>query len=456
MRIPPSLNWILQLAIVFLLYYCFVDVSQVSYGVEEDSWTAIQTAFEAQKSGEYTLSRLPGHPIFEYLLRWTWNFHTWAYIAFNFIGVGMILFAFKDFKNETITPGLLLFTTVIGLTILGEAMEYSLALASLVLSWYFGNRKAWFWSAVFLAISTGFRLPNLIFGLPLFLLIWKNQNISKSLLFGILTFVISTLFYLTVYLKYGSDFFGTYSLPYPPIFKALYKASIGTFGVLGSVGILINLMGLHWKKLIRFLIAVEGLPYLLAFGFASLLYVLLPEKSAFMLPVVVLLFVGFSTFGRKSIWNWTKPLFVLSFIFFSVDLVDEYRGAPIKATDTSIQLGSQQVGLKWIALNQSLAQGKRVNKLETTKKIIERLKTQKEPALIVTGWWYPFIQVQLTELAIYLPPEVEYVYYADEDVVRKALSEGKVVLFTPEADVFNLQRYGHNLIAEIGQPIEFN
>ncbi|KAB2814663.1 hypothetical protein [Phaeocystidibacter luteus] len=427
------------------------------YGVEEDSYTAAHTAYLAYESDTYQLSRLPGHPIFEYALRYTWSVRDifWPFL----IGIGLFVSAiftkrvFEKYCDDKFKGILLagLFLTPATAIALGETMEYTLALGTLTMSWYYGDSKRWFLAALLLAISAGLRLPNLVFGLPLFFMIWLGRDWKQAVAFAISSFLLTGLFYYPVWNEYGLAFFDTYDLLYPPLLKVLYKGTVGTWGILGSFGLLIAIAGLNIKNAIKWLREPSQFPYAIALAFSLGLFLFLPEKSVFLLPFTILLGATVLRFSKKAFAYIGFGLMLINPLFLGTDLVDDLRGIPESRADVVVSAGSQQMGIQLFLPNPQL---KAENKVETTLFLASEIGQIQEPTLVITGWWFPFLQMHYLENENpKLPEGVEFVYYADAETIQKAISEGKSILFTPEAEVYNEQRYGHDLVSRYGNPL---
>lgn len=446
--------------VLILLSLFFAKQQNMGYGVEEDSLTAVYTAYESHTSGSYVMSRLPGHPAYEYLLRWLWPVRHWAYPLLNVIGLIMsVVFLHLIFKltdrdktRQQITGYLFLIPVMF--TSLFETMEYALSLSALIIAWWAAETKRPWLSAVFIVFATGFRLPNLIFGLPLFLMIGHRLNLRTALGFAIVSFLGAGLMYYPVWSVYGPAFFDTYSLPYPPTAKVIYKGTVGVWGLAGSAGIGIAFLGIRWAGVRAAVVRMSALPYLIALVFSIGLYIVLPEKSAFLMPFVVLFGSMVIRFSRLSFLRTGFVLIAMNLMILDVDLVDPYRGVPEDEAEWVLETPTQKVGIDFYGFGYEMRQAKARNKYRTTEKIYESIQETDSPALVVTGWWYPFLQVHLLENNLTFPEGVTYVYYATEEQIEDAKSQGKSILFTPEADIYNRQRYGHDLLARYGTQIQ--
>ncbi|TNE28702.1 MAG: hypothetical protein EP346_08430 [Bacteroidetes bacterium] len=441
-----------------------------NYGNEEDAYTAVMTAYESHSSNTYVLSRFPGHPVYEYLLRWLYPVNRIGYsllsIIATYVSFLLVIRIAKRHMGETKAHWVgitFLLTPIVGI-MAWQTMEYMLTLAFLLAAWNSADQKNWMISAIFTALATGCRLPSLMYGLPLFILLWQNSSLSKALFFGGLSFILSCVLYFPVYREYGWDFFTTYDLPYPPIAKVVYKATLGTYGIFQLIAIVWAKAGLKWNTFLINVFKQNSLPVAIAFLMSLGSYIFLPEKSAFLIPFATL---GWFILFQYSNQRFSKAIVVMSVLgafTLGTDLSDDLRGIPSDQASFTLPTGNQDIAVMLFKGPAHASIIKAENKINTTKKIVRKLDELNQPALVITGWWYPFIQVEELRLKNFThivpdPSEprradVEYVYYANEIDIQRAISEGKSIFFTPESEIYNEQRYGHDLVAKYGTPLE--
>lgn len=427
-----------------------------NYGNEEDAWTAAHTAYLSWTDCTYHLSRLPGHPVYEYLLRWLWPAHSWAYSALSILGawlsaLGLYLVAkhWMTSAKATLVATLYIITPIV-MTTAWQTMEYSLAMATLIWSFYFGQQRKVFWAGLFLALSVGLRLPNLLFGLPL-AFFFLQYSWKRTLVFGFIAWGFSTLLYWPVYQTLGWAFFDTYELPYPSPVKVLYKGTIGVYGLLGLLAILWLKWKMNWKSLLFSWTDWPRWAMPLAFLISISLFLSLPEKSAFMLPFVAIgwgILAAVSTLKNLSI---AILILLLGIFTFGTDLVDPHRGLKSSQVHFTASAGSQSMGLSLTRGQAWLSVLKAENKWEFANELYSDL-SQMEDAAVVCGWWYPWIQVLEVEKGA-LPESVQYFYYIDEKTTESLASQGISLFFTPEAEIYNRQRYGHDALERYGKPL---
>lgn len=427
------------------------------YGAEEDSFTAVCTAYESYTSGEYHMSRLPGHPVFEYLLRYTYDLRglMWPLL----IGLGALLsgiFTQKltsyykwDNKRQFLTLGL--FLTPAMTIALTETMEYTLSLATLLMAWYYAEKRQALVAAICLALATGLRLPNLMYGLPIFLLLIQRTQWKWAVSFAALSFALSSVFYYPVWAKYGWDFFNTYDLPYPSLLKVVYKGTIGAWGIVGVVGLGVASLTIRWKDVLQNVTRWQNAPYLLALLFSLGLFLLLPEKSVFLLPFTFIFGVLFISRLETKWGYYGFALLILNPFLLGTDLVERYRGIPEEEADLQFTAGGQTMGVQILLPDPG---AKRRNKHRSTDILSNAMRQLPEGSVVVTGWWYPMIEVELIDQPSFIDrKQLYHFYYIDESTMIDAMKEGKSIFYAPEAEIFNRQKYGHDLLSRYGQPL---
>jgi Gpi18-like mannosyltransferase len=158
---------------------------QVGYGVEEDSWGLVMNAFEMQHSGIYHASRLPGHPIHEYIL---WLLFPATPFKYNVVSAvfaaGSLFIAAHLFRKLKIQQPLLAAITLACTPVVmisgTYTIDYSMSLFFILSAWYFIATKNTMLSAVMLALAVGTRITNMYMIVPLFVYLYSNKfNLSR-------------------------------------------------------------------------------------------------------------------------------------------------------------------------------------------------------------------------------------------------------------------------------------
>ncbi len=434
------------------------------YGNEEDSWTHVVNAFENFTTGTYQISRLPGHPLMEGLLTGLYPLHSpWLY---NGLSVMAAVFStllvyqiHKDFKG--IYPFLTavafaFFPTVFASSV--STIDYLFGLALVLASTRSMLQGKPVVAGVLLGLAVGFRLSYLAWGLPL---LFFMPNISRQshrgiFLFGLATLGISILCYLPAYNLHGWGFFDTYDLPLPPLPKIIYKGTVGAIGLFGMLGMLllgINLLRKALAKTLRDDYA-RGLssPILWGLGlwiaFTIALYLRIPEKSAFIIPLLPPILWLTMRGSRNAFIKWALMCFLLSPWLLGVDISDPLRGARPSPMAVHTANSGQDVFIDPVSgpiINDAT---KRFNKADATQKMVQWMGETQDSTLFIAGWWYPMIQVSQIEKPF--ATGVKVVYYATEEEIKNALSANMTIYFAPGQDEINQQKYGHDLAEKYG------
>jgi hypothetical protein len=216
----------------------------------------------------------------------------------------------------------------------------------------------------------------------------RLRNIAKM---TAVTLLLSGLFYLPPYLTNGSSFFDFHKPPYPAIAEALYKMSIGVWGLLGCLALLAATFLIFMRKQVKQTIFTETwLLVVLVFGAA---YLRMPEKAAFWLPVVPFVILWFAGSLHKKERLAIALLMIASGWFFGINTTDKHTG--IKSGISSIKMHIAGEALVFDLLRGPILHDyeKRTVKAEACKTIQQNLSALNEPTFVVAGWWYAMLEV---------------------------------------------------------------
>lgn len=434
------------------------------YGNEEDSWTHVVNAFENFTTGTYEISRLPGHPLMEGLLTGLYPFHSpWLYNGLSVLAAVFCTLQVYQIHKEL--KGIYPFLTALAFAFFPavfvssvSTIDYLFGLALVLASTRSMMHGKPVIAALLLGFAVGFRLSYLAWGLPILLFMpnLSRQSHRSIFLFGVVTFGISALCYLPAYNLYGWGFFDTYDLPLPPLPKIIYKASIGVVGLLGILGMILLFANLIKKAIAKVVIEdyAKGFQknYLRALfiwiGLTVVLYLKIPEKSAFVIPMLPPL-LWLLIRGERNLWiRWSLMCFLLSPWLLGVDISDPLRGARPSPLAFHTSNSGQDLFLDPFSgpiINDAT---KRFNKAEATDNIVEWMSQTQDSTLLIAGWWYPMIQMDQIEKPF--STRVKVVYYATKEEIEGALEAQMNIYFAPEQDRFNQQKYGHSLAEKYG------
>ena len=451
-----------SLSLFFLTLVSRIPLINIGYGPEEDAWGHVQNIFEMKEAGHYIMSRLPGHPIYEGLLYALWPIH--SPLVFNLLSAiasGLAVVAFYriaqhfKIKHPLSVSIAFAFVPIFYLTST-YTIDYTLGLALSLWSYYFIVKRKILWSSILLAIAVGTRITWVLMLVPILATLngyrFEKFEIKKSFQFLFVFGVLSASVYFPVYDAYGIGFFNTYSLPYPPLAKAIYK---GTFGVWGLVAFLF-LIAAVVSFIVKFKSHVAKLKYrhivwLMPIVLYLLLFIRLPEKSAFFIPIIpfLLLFI-FSLLREK--WNkWSAAIAAFSLLFFGINISDPLRGATAKSHDFKKTVSGQEVFFSFERGLLFLEKDKRENKTRVTNRFIHDLNELEKPTVLICGWWYAMIDVTVKDYSWPWPEHVKLHYYLSDEEILEYNESGYELLYLPEQEIINNRKNNSTLTTELGK-----
>jgi hypothetical protein len=437
------------------------------YGIEEDSWGHVLHTYELRETGIYTISRLPGHPVYEGLL-YLISFLSFSPLAFNGLsllsGLTCIWF-FHRIYHWYRFPNPLLATaafSVIPVFLIASSytIDYCVALALVLAAYDQVLRNRWWPAALLLGLATGVRLTSLAMGLPLFLMVWdfslKRKAILRALGFGLLSFLVAGLCYLPPYFSLGWAFFDTYALPLPPFPKIIYKATLGVFGVTGILGVIIAFGPAVLGKLLGKKHQTQEAPAVHVFGWVvtfvlySVAYLKVPEKAAFFIPILpfLLLFGAYwlPDYGRKILFISLLP----AAIFPGINTSEPHRGIPCAAPSVEKIISGQAICFDPFRGPLAHDYLKRQNKQDYTTLLFETYDQLPTDAVLIAGWWQGMLATRL--LQDHNPrPDVACLYFIPPDDFQKYLDAGRPILYLPEQEAINDRKYGNQLASTHGR-----
>lgn len=441
------------------------------YGVEEDSWGLVVNAYEMHDSGHYIASRIPGHPLQEYVYLFMYDAPAflWNLLSAFFGALAAVFFflSVKKLSPENAWASALALAFVPVIYIAGTYVaDYTWTLAFSLLAFYLLLERKLFWCGVVLGMATGCRITSLALLLPFVLLLFDRKNFSlfirQAFIIGVPTVIISVLWYIPSYLNHGSGFFG-YSdqFAYPPFAKIAYKATLGVFGVLGCIAIGIGLVaGVRcWKR--RDIRETTAFPVNRLLWMCVLVVVLyifsylrLPQKSAYMIPVVpfVLLFLAL-TLSVKTFRRITAVIVLSSFIF-GINLTDQFRGTDSSAASVTFHVAGQEIYFDPFTGPVFAERSKRLRKAAYCEQVLQAAAAQPRKTVIISGWWYNQLLIES-----YKRPKnasIRYAFYMTEADMKQAINDGYVVTFLAEQDRYNDEMFGQQCTNQLASPFVMN
>ena len=437
-----------SLAFVLRLPFLFFG-----YGVEEDSWGHVLNAALMYENGSYEISRLPGHPILEALLMVLWKVH--SPFLFNLPAAlassGSVVVFYRILNrtpNKLAMWWSIAFSMIPIMYISGTyTVDYSLALFFSLLSYESLISGKLERAGIWLAVATGFRITSLGFLIPFayWLLVNKEQEKSKALrlrkvakLFFI-SIGVSLIFYIPPMHNYGMAFFDFHRPPYPNFVEAIYKTTIGPWGVLGIIAVIIAKTQLIKRKSINFKNREFNFLFLviLVYGIA---FFRMPEKAAFWLPVVPFSLMYISRHVSLLIARLSILFLIFSPLLFGINKTDPYTGSD--HSPLAITFGSADGELFFDPIQGPIFNDytKRINKLEAVEKIEHNIMLIRKPTVVIAGWWYAMIEVDKRD-GKWSNANIKVLYYALPKELEQWKEKGYELRYLPKQEIVNDKKY---------------
>lgn len=454
-----------KLLMLVLLLQLLVRLPLLSegYGIEEDSYGHVLHTQELHQTGVYSISRLPGHPVYEGML-YALSFFSDAPLVFNGLSVlfGLLgLFWFYKIYVFYRLPYPLLATTALGLLPVyyitsTYTIDYVIALALVLATYLALLRNKWPLAALLLGLAAGVRLTALAMGLPFFLILWdfsfQRAKIFRAMGFGLMAFLVTTICYLPPYFAMGWSFFDTYILPWPPVPKILYKASIGAFGVLGVLGLICSFGPSVWERLMGRKVFGTDVPAVHAFAWVMVLliytglYIRVPEKSAFVLPMLPFIFLYAAFWMPQQRLKIMYMFFIPASFVMGINLTDASRGADCSVFSKNLVLANQEICLDPLQGPIFHESSKRKNKAAYTQQLIAASQNLPDSAVIIAGWWQGMVLVALRNENP--RPDLVWAYYLPEVTFTSYLKANRPIYFLAEQEVINNRKYNNQLATQ--------
>ena len=409
------------------------------YGVEEDSYGTVVAAKNAYITGVLEVSRFPGHPLQEIVL---WFFYPisspFFYNLLSSIASLVAVYFFgkvcKKYSEKFYWLAALVFAFVPVVFIASvSTIDYMWAMAFAMASWYFLYQKKYVWAGIFFGLAIACRINIVALIVPFVMIEYLEEqkiNYKKWIYFLVASVVISTLFFIPVINRYGWQFF-SYSnqFPYPNIPKILFKASIGIWGVVGFLAIVYFAVFAFRKNKKANLV-------LLVFVFIqAVIYLRLPQKSAYLIPLVPLLIWWFlQGLEAKEFTKFSMAL-ILSSFFCGVNLADAKRGSSSLFKTLEVEIKRQKVYFDLFSGPLYADYSKRVNKQLYVNEVLAKTNNLNSPTAIICGWWYNQLLVDTYNKSV--NPNVNFVFYCDEDSLRRMQQNGWQIYYLADQEIYN-------------------
>lgn len=434
--------------IVFISRLPFLSAG---YGVEEDSWGIALAAFHTKLSGIYEPSRFPGHPVQELIYSATWGCGPVIYnglcALFSAVATGFFALILDHFKFRHFFLAALAFAFVPVVYISSTyTIDFMWSEAFVLISLYFLLKEKYYLAGIFLGLAVGCRITCGVMLLPYAVITWQQawkENFLRVCKIAIPMGLVTGLAFLPVILQFGTSFFMYYDqFPYPPITKVLYKMTLGVFGVVGMLALVVftiaairnssRAMGSLFKRR-------PGRKMIWACYMVIVLYLIsyfrLPQKSGYMIPVIPFVILLAAYYLSSAQFRFLCYSLVLSSFICSINLTDKLRGAEHSGSALMFTVSGQEIFFDALSGPVLSDYSKRKQKMNYTHEVIVKSMLLDKKTVIISGWWYN--EIMVTSIGAPLNPAVVFEPYIPGNKMKEYAAQGYSITYLPEQNTYN-------------------
>jgi hypothetical protein len=446
---------------VFLLFI-FVTCTRLpfifdGFGSEDDSWGLILNAQLMAKTGEYSFSRLPGHPLQEYLFSFFPNapalFFNGLSALFSFIAAYYFYIAATFLKIRNALTWTLIFLSIPIIWISSVyTIDYLWALAFILAAFYYLLKEKLLIAGILLGCAIACRITS---GAVLIGFLFMNgnpfstQNLKRNLILGCTTLIVAMAWFTPAFLRYGISFFGTYPLPYPSLPKIGYKFSLGVWGATGFLAI-IYLVYLKIKNSSNTInpSLLKGIYIIIAlFTFAYFVY---PQKSAFLITVVpFLLFIVADQPIPYRNAIFANALFFISPFIIGVNLNNKDRGADYSQFAITLNIANQEIFIDPFTGPLAVEKSRRITRQNFTDVSYQNYLKIKEKSVLLCGWWTNQFVVKVNQN--FSNPDVTIAEFCNRQQLDSIIQAGSNIYYLKEINDANDERYLMGYTSKVGK-----
>lgn len=429
------------------------------FGREFDAWSNALNARHLWETGQYEVSRLPGHPLYEGVLALLYGLQpeAWFLNALSLLAALACLDQVYRLARHWQLPyaaGIAFSMGLIPVFFLAGhyTIDYLPALWLILWSFRTSLKGKWWWAGLLLGLATGIRISSLAFLLPFIIYHAPRVKVKDAALLFLSSSLSAFVCYLPPLLTYGGAFLDFHKPPFPGWANIFYKLSLGIWGLALSLGLLV--LFLRYGR--RFLQKKAKTPihsgrFILFVGsiltLQALVFFRLPFKSEFFLPALPFLWLAFFLYWPRRSHPFLLALPLVSLFSFGLDYANPYRGsAPGNQAWTFSAQGKALFLDPWQG-PALLDLKKRAHKSHTVEQSLNILAEMKEPAWLVAGWYWPEI--------VYKGPPSRHVidHYSTKAELDSAFAMGWTIYYLPEIGKQNEIMEGHYLADSLGQAL---
>jgi hypothetical protein len=307
-------------ALILLLLVIFasrVPFLGAGYGLHWDAWGNAKVARQIAETGQYTMARVPGAPVYELtiaLLSWggPWMLNGLSALA-SVVCVAIFALLARKYgcRDWLLAAATLGFSPVMYVNSV-TSKDFTLSCALLLLSTLFVTKNRPVLAGIALGVAMGCRLTSGLMAVPLALALVhalpRDQRIKQLLWFAITSGAVVLVAFIPAFLHYGISFLRFYDpVYYPPLGVVVHRGTVDVWSALGCIGLLLACVGaLVLRRQTR---SIGNLPVTnaIVWGAAIILYAALyaafPDQAGYVLPAIPLAILALARFSPRWLFQ---------------------------------------------------------------------------------------------------------------------------------------------------------
>jgi hypothetical protein len=143
---------------------------------------------------------------------------------------------------------------------------------------------------------------------------------------------------------------------------------------------------------------------------------------------------------------------VLSSFFCGVNLADAKRGSSSLFKTLELEIKNQKVYFDLFSGPLYADYSKRVNKQLYVNEVLAKTNNLSNPSAIISGWWYNQLLVDTHNKNI--NPNVNFVFYCDEDSLRRMQQNGWQIYYLAEQEIYNDLMFKMQKTSTLAKPFD--
>jgi hypothetical protein len=180
---------------------------------------------------------------------------------------------------------------------------------------------------------------------------------------------------------------------------------------------------------------------------------MLPQKSAYLMLLVPFGILWLSHYFTPKSFLWLCMAIIFSSFFMSVNLTDPFRGAQHSKLAIKKTIAGQEIFFDPLTGPLINDYSKRLNKLDYTAQVLNKVQQINYPTVIICGWWFNQILIEQMEL----PTQglVKFAFYLSPDLMEQYQLKGYQIYYLSEQEVYNDLFYGFSRTKAMANPFLF-